>query len=212
MKYDSLIFDMDGTLWDAVDSYVEVWNTTSRELGVDRLVTRDDLLRYMGKTIDVIYSALMDGVDIAPDVYLRRLDYNESLLMPRLGGRLYRGVTEGIRELASRYRLFMVSNCGQDGLRNMLKFCGLTDCFEGTLTHGETGRGKDYNIAAIVREYNLQAPLYIGDTQGDSDAAHAAGVDMCHVTWGFGSCRDAELSFDSFPAMTKALLEAKSNN
>ena len=211
-QYDSLIFDMDGTLWDAVDSYVEVWDTTSRELGIDRNVTRHDLLRYMGKTIDVIYASLMDGVDTDKTAYLERLDYNESLLMPRLGGRLYPGVTEGIRELASCYRLFMVSNCGQDGLRNMLKFCGLTDCFEGTLTHGETGRGKDYNIAEIVRAFDLRSPLYIGDTQGDCDAAHAAGVDMCHVTWGFGSCRDAELSFDSFPVMTEALLEAKSKN
>ena len=29
---DALIFDMDGTLWDAVDSYSEVWNETFREL------------------------------------------------------------------------------------------------------------------------------------------------------------------------------------
>lgn len=210
-QYDSLIFDMDGTLWDAVDSYVEVWNTTSRELGIDRTVMRDDLLRYMGKTIDVIYASLMEGVDVDPTAYLERLDYNESYLMPRLGGRLYAGVMDGIRQLSERYRLFMVSNCGQDGLHNMLHFCGLTDCFAGTLTHGETGRGKDYNIAEVVRAFDLQAPLYIGDTQGDSDAAHAAGVDMCHVTWGFGSCRDAELSFDSFPAMTAALLEAKTS-
>ena len=25
-KYDSLLFDMDGTLWDAVDSYCAIWN------------------------------------------------------------------------------------------------------------------------------------------------------------------------------------------
>lgn len=206
MKYDSLIFDMDGTLWDAVDSYVEVWNVTSRELGVDRMVGRDDLLRYMGKTIDVIYSALMDGVDVDSARYLERLDYNEALLMPRLGGRLYPGVTEGIRRLAGLYRLFMVSNCGAEGLRNMLRYCDLADCFEGTLTHGETGRGKDYNIALVVESNSLDKPLYIGDTQGDSDAAHAAGADMCHARWGFGHCDDAELSFDSFMAMTDYLV------
>ncbi len=205
MKYDSLIFDMDGTLWDAVDSYVEVWNVTSRELGVDRVVSRDDLLRYMGKTIDVIYAALMEGVDIDSARYLERLDYNEALLMPRLGGRLYPGVSEGIRELAGRYRLFMVSNCGADGLRNMLRFCGLADCFEGTLTHGETGRGKDYNIARVIETFSLGKPLYIGDTQGDSDAAHAAGADMCHARWGFGRCSDAQLAFGSFAEMTAYL-------
>lgn len=207
MKYDSLIFDMDGTLWDAVDSYVEVWNVTSRELGVGRRVSRDDLLRYMGKTIDVIYDALMGGVDVDSARYLERLSYYESTLMPRLGGRLYPGVRDGIAELAGRYRLFMVSNCGADGLHNMLRYTGLESFFEGTLTHGETLRGKDYNIARVAETFSLLAPLYIGDTQSDSDAAHTAGADMCHARWGFGTCRDAVMAFDSFPEMTHFLLK-----
>lgn len=207
MNHDSLIFDMDGTLWDAVDSYVEVWNVTSRELGVDRLVTRDDLLRYMGKTIDVIYAAIMGGVSVDATRYLERLSYYESTLMPKLGGRLYPGVKEGIAELAGHYRLFMVSNCGADGLRNMLRYTGLTSFFEGTLTHGETSRGKDYNIARVAETFSLATPLYIGDTQSDSDAAHAAGVDMCHARWGFGTCRDAVLAFDSFSEMTQYLMQ-----
>ena len=33
-QFDSLIFDMDGTLWDAVDSYVAVWDATFAEFGM----------------------------------------------------------------------------------------------------------------------------------------------------------------------------------
>ena len=40
---DALIFDMDGTLWDAVDSYCEIWNRTFRDFGVDCTVGRDVL-------------------------------------------------------------------------------------------------------------------------------------------------------------------------
>ena len=53
--------------------------------------------------------------------YLALLDRNESELMPKLGGVLYNGVAEGIKLLSSRYKLFMVSNCGADGLKNFLK-------------------------------------------------------------------------------------------
>ncbi len=46
-------------------------------------------------------------------------------MMPVLGGRLYPGVRETLEELSRNSRLFMVSNCGPDGIRNFLKFTGL---------------------------------------------------------------------------------------
>lgn len=206
-KFDSLIFDMDGTLWDAVDSYCKVWERTSEMLGADLVVTRDDLLRCMGLPIDAIYGRLVTDPNIDRAAYLDLLDRNENEMMPRLGGRLYDGVADGIRALARSYRLFMVSNCGADGLHNFMRFAGLADCFTDSLAHGETGLGKRENIAIIAQRNSLKAPLYVGDTQGDCDAAHAAGVKMAHVTYGFGTCRDADFSFHSFPEFTRAILD-----
>ena len=203
---DGILFDLDGTLWDAVDSYTELWNRTNAEFGLDARVTREDLLRYMGKPIDIIFSALMGDVKVDKQAYLQRLDYWESTLMPQLGGRLYPGVVEGLKRLSDHYKLFLVSNCGSDGLKNMMRFAGITPCITDTLTYGETERGKDFNIAEIVRRNKLSAPLYIGDTQGDSDAAHAAGAAMAWASWGFGSCADAELTFDSFNQLTDTLI------
>lgn len=205
-KYDSLIFDMDGTLWDAVDSYARIWEVTSAEFGVDRPVTREELIHYMGKTLDVILAGIMNGVDVDQEKYLKRLDENESALMVTLGGTLYPGVKEGIERLAQDYRLFLVSNCGKDGLDYMTRFTGLTPYIEGCLSYGMTGKGKTENISEVIKRYNLKSPLYIGDTQGDCDAAHRAGIDMCHVTYGFGSCHDAELSADSFENLLNQLI------
>ncbi len=39
LKPDSLIFDMDGTLWDNVNSYEIVWNRALEILGYDTRVT-----------------------------------------------------------------------------------------------------------------------------------------------------------------------------
>ena len=124
-RYDSLIFDMDGTLWDAIDSYAEVWNRTNPEFGIERRVVRADLLDYMGKTIDVIFKNLFGQTsDIDTDEYLRRLDYWESTLMPVLGGRLYEGVVDVLRAISNKYRLFLVSNRGIDRLKNIMRFAG----------------------------------------------------------------------------------------
>lgn len=205
-RFDSLIFDMDGTMWDAVDSYVDIWNCTNREFGINAVVTRPRLLEMMGKTIDVIYDNLMGDVSVDKNLYIKRLDYYETTLMPRLGGRFYQGAIEGIRRLSERYQLFMVSNCGSDGLHNMMRFGNITECFVDSLSFGETFLDKCHNIKLLMTKYKLENPLYIGDTQGDSDSAHAAGIAMCHARWGFGTCRDAELAFDSFPAMVQYLM------
>jgi phosphoglycolate phosphatase len=37
-KPDSLIFDMDGTLWDAVDTYAHSWNVVFTEMGIDKVI------------------------------------------------------------------------------------------------------------------------------------------------------------------------------
>ena len=53
-RVDALMFDMDGTLWDAMDSYAEVWNRTFAEYGEEVHITGRDLLHGMGKTLDQI--------------------------------------------------------------------------------------------------------------------------------------------------------------
>lgn len=47
-KTDSILFDMDGTLWDAIDTYADIWNEAFREIGSDQRITRDILYRYVG--------------------------------------------------------------------------------------------------------------------------------------------------------------------
>ena len=50
-RFDGIIFDMDGTLWDAVDSYCRIWNVTLGHYGVsESTISRDLLISMMGET------------------------------------------------------------------------------------------------------------------------------------------------------------------
>lgn len=204
--FDSLIFDMDGTLWDAVDTYVEIWHETYRRMGVDATVTREQLLDCMGMPLDRIFDLLApESIDrLRFETILREVDAD---LLPRMGGQLYEGVKSLIPQLAHRYRLFMVSNCGPDGLHYFLRFTGLQSYFTDTLTHGQTGLPKAENIRLLIDRYHLKSPVYIGDTQGDCDQAHTAGIPMVFASYGFGHCSDADFSVSSFPQLATVFLK-----
>ncbi|MDE6120902.1 MAG: HAD hydrolase-like protein, partial [Muribaculaceae bacterium] len=59
-QFDSYIFDMDGTLWDAVDSYCAIWNATIAQMGIDvPEVTRPKLESMMGTPIDGIFDTII---------------------------------------------------------------------------------------------------------------------------------------------------------
>lgn len=204
LNFDSIIFDMDGTLWDAVDSYCHIWNVTFNQLEKSQTVKRDELLKCMGMPIDKIFDEIVT-VDVDRQQYLAILDENEQKMMPTLGGKLYNGVAEGIPFLASRYKLFMVSNCGAEGLKNFLSFTRLSPYFCDTLTHGETLLSKADNIKLLIQRHNLQHAVYVGDTQGDCIAAHQAGIPMIFAQYGFGECEDAEYKIKSFPLLLDLL-------
>lgn len=208
-RFSSILFDMDGTLWDAVDTYADIWNETYRMLGIDARMTRDQLLDCMGLTLgDIIKRLNPDGIDeVRFTAALREVD---SQLMPAKGGILYPGVREGLARLAGHFPLFMVSNCGPHGLDYFLQYTGLRPYIKDTLTNGQTHLSKADNIKLLMERHNLTDAVYVGDTQTDCDAAHLAGIPMIYMDYGFGECRDADFRMHSFASLTDFLLTPNS--
>lgn len=206
-RYDSLIFDMDGTLWDAVDSYCAVWNETYRRLGIDHHISRPELLKCMGMPLEAIYRAIGTPDIISLKEYMAVLRPCEAEMMPTLGGRLYPGVREGLERLHDAgFRLFMVSNCSPIGLPNFMRYTGLGPLFTDYLSYGLTGQEKPANILALIKRYTLKSSCYIGDIEADCRDAHSAGIDMMWVSYGFGHCDDARLTASSFDEVTATFL------
>ncbi len=178
---------MDGTLWDAVESYCAVWNETIVHFGIDRdAVTYGELAPLMGRSLDDIYDTLI-GLPQSRTAFNKVLMEQEELLMPQLGGKLYNGVTQTLQRLHSDgAQLFMVSNCSSSGLPNFLNYTGLHPLMTDTLSLGQNGRDKAHNIMQIVKDHKLKSPVYVGDTQGDCISAQAAGIPFVWASYGFG--------------------------
>ena len=204
---DSLIFDMDGTLWDATMSYAEVWNAACARFGKKTSITGGDLTHLMGMSIPHILDCLLgDDVPVSSDVFLETLSALEAEMMPTLGGILFPGVKQGLETLAGHYRLFMLSNCSAMGLVNFTVFTGTRHLFEGLLSQGERPVSKSENLRYMIDRYKLRNPIYVGDTQADCEQAHSAGVPFAFAAYGFGNCSNPDVQVCSFMELVHKLI------
>ena len=193
---DSLIFDMDGTLWNATESYAKVWNATCHEFDMEADFKGSDLEHFMGMSIESIMEHLLgNNMIVDRSAFLSLLGKKEEEMMPTLGGVLYPGVKDALERLHGNFRLFMLSNCSPRGLVNFVNYTGTAHFFDGLLTQGERQVSKSENLRYMASKYSLKCPVYVSDTHADCDQAHEAGMLFVHADWGFGCCNNADWRF-----------------
>lgn len=207
---DALIFDMDGTLWDAVDTYAEIWNMAFERENIERRITRADLLALIGTPIDDIMRHFVPAERV--EHLLKTIAELVITELPRLGGKLYEGVQEGVAELSKHYKLFMLSNCDELELPIFVRYAGIESYITDTIAYGNTRLRKAENMRLLAEKFHLQHPVYVGDTDGDCREAHRAGVPFVWMSYGFGTTDNAQLQFDTFTDMTRHFVDMRLTN
>ncbi len=197
---DGVIFDLDGTLWDSSAACAKGWNQAIAQLGVaDRVITNRDVQGIMGLPMNEIFAKVFPEAREAQRSLIADACYAQEIaVLKSEGGALYPGVATGLKQLAKRHPLFIVSNCLEDYLETFFAVSGLKSLFRDTECYGATGRPKGDNIALLVRRNQLASPVYIGDTAGDQKAARQAGVPFFYVSYGFGEPDSACPRFTDF--------------
>ncbi len=185
--FDSLIFDVDGTIWDTTPVVAPAWNEALDELGLSEFhVTSDDLKQLFGKPMDEIIERILPGKPLETRNTFRDLCYEkEEAAVGATGGKLYPELGKTLEGLSKKYRLFVVSNCQSGYIEMMLKVTGFGKYFQDHACYGDANLLKAENIKLIIERNGLKDPAYIGDTQGDADATHKAGIPFIHASYGF---------------------------
>ena len=190
----AMIFDMDGTLWDSVDSIVLSWNAALQEMGeTDVVVTRPQIMSLMGNTMDVFARTLFPHY--TPEKGARWIDILgqiENVFLRRYGAVLLgdvRGVFSRLREMG--YGVYIVSNCQAGYIEGFLEYYHLEDLVDDTECYGNTLRGKADNLRLLIERNHLDRYLYLGDTQGDLNACREAGVPFLFAAYRFGTVDDS---------------------
>ena len=201
MKFESLIFDIDGTLWDSRALVAEGYNIQLTAEGLSHLcVTAEDLKPLFGKVMTEIADVILATVPEAEryDLMERCMATENRYLEENPCHIGYPGVKETVAKLAETYRLFIVSNsqCGYPEL--CMEKLGLTPYIQGHLCFGDTGTSKGRTIRTLMEKHNITSCAYVGDTQGDYEATVEADVPFIWCTYGFGTPEGFAAKVDSF--------------
>ena len=191
---DSLIFDVDGTIWDTTPVVEKAWNVALDECGLSYAhVTADTLKSLFGLPMKVIIERILPNESDEVRAKFKPLCYNyEESYVEIESGKLYPKMAETLEKLAEKYPLFIVSNCQSGYIELLLRKTGFVPYFKDFTCNGDTGLLKDENIKLIAKRNGLKSPVYVGDTQGDADACAKAGVPIVYASYGFGKVKSPD--------------------
>ena len=201
MRFESLIFDIDGTLWDSRALVAEGYNLQLRDEGLEHLSTDAETLKGLfGKVMTEIADALLAPIP-APERYalMERCMARENRYLQENPCKIgYPGIVEALEELSKNHRLFIVSNsqCGYPEL--CMDKLGIRQLIGGHLCFGDTGTTKGQTIKTLIEKHNIGPCAYIGDTQGDQEAAREAGIPFLWCSHGFGTPEGYDRKLDRF--------------
>jgi phosphoglycolate phosphatase len=197
-KIDLLIFDLDGTLVDTRADLAGAVNHALAELGLKTL-TVDEVMNYVGNGLKKLMERSL-GTELQarlPEAIAIFRDYYKHHLLDE--SKPYPGVVEVLRHFRDK-KMAVISNKPLEFTAPMIEQLEFSDYFNLVLGGDSVPEMKPNPapVLHVMRELGVDAgkTVMIGDGNTDIDAANAANVDSCAVTYGY---RSAELLARSTP-------------
>lgn len=208
MNIDSIIFDLDGTLWDSTDVVLRAWNIILKnEEKVKELITREDMEGIMGLQIHQIGPKLFPYLEAEHQLRLvKQCCQKEKELLIEEGGVLYSDLEFVLEVLSEKYSLFIVSNCECGYIETFLEYHKLGKYFKDIECAGSTRKSKGENIKLVIKRNDLKSSVYVGDTHGDFEAAKLAEIPFVFANYGFGQVEEYNYCIKNIKEITELVL------
>lgn len=206
-KYDVVILDVDGTVWDSTPLVAKAWTKAAAECGVNKEITPDMLKNLFGKTMHEIADALMPDAteELKEKVMYACVDEEERALQENEKDITYPGVAETIEVLSKQIPVCVVSNCQKGYIELFMNKANVEEYISDFECYGNTGKGKAENLRLLIERNGYKNPVYVGDTIMDEEACRVAGVPFIYASYGFGEAKQPVFTIDSFKNLVNIL-------
>ncbi len=184
--YQTVLFDLDGTLIDSVDLIVDSYQHTFAAHGL-RVLSRDEILAGIGTPLRAVFLNFSeDDAEIATWIATYR-EYNLAHHDQRV--RAYPGVVEMVRKLhGAGTRLGLVTSKNRSGAERGLRLVGLGDVMEVIIGSDNVEHPKPHaepvERALAALGMPPESCVYVGDSHHDIHSGRGAGTWTAGVTWG----------------------------
>ena len=188
-QYDTIIFDLDGTLLDTLEDLADAVNHALSQMQMPQR-TLDEVRQFVGNGVaKLIQRAVPAGT--SPEQTAQALEifkayydlHKEDKTAP------YAGINELLSVLHQRgYKLAVVSNKFDRAVKDLMPryFPGLIHAAAGEdEEHGVPKKPDPTMVHRVMEELGAQKAVYVGDSEVDMETARNSGLPCISVTWGF---------------------------
>ena len=216
MAWNTILFDLDGTLTDPAEGITKAVEAALNHYGIT-VADRAALHKFIGPPLDESFPEFY-GFDAARTAeatevfraYFDRQGWRENIPYP--------GVEDMLRDLrAAGKRLLVATSKPEVFALRIMEHFGLARYFDhvcGAPLDNQEGAKK----AAVIRDAlrrsgveDLRTAVMVGDRRHDIDGARQAGLEAVGVLWGYGDLQELEASHpvhivESFDGLKRVLI------
>lgn len=188
MKYNTYIFDLDGTLLDTLQDLANAVNHAMREMNYPER-TVDEVRRFIGNGIRMLIKrAAPQGISV--EDYEKTLAVFTAYYLDHIADftKPYDGIAEVIKTLKSKgCKVAVVSNKADEAAKKVVKdyFGDIFDMVVGKMDRFPSKPEPD-SVLYVIETLGADKDkcIYSGDSEVDVQTAHNAGLPCVGVTWG----------------------------
>lgn len=183
----AVLFDYDGVLVDSLQAHIDIYRDISREMQL-----RLDPNIFTGDFFEMDWRKTLRSIGVSDDERTRRAEtiYRQNIHMLRKDIQVFDGIKEIIPRLSKKYRLAVVSNSVHKTIKKKLEEECIAGYFEIIMGPFDGyAKPSPEPLLECLRRMNIrpQDAAYVGDMDGDIEAAKAAGLRSIAVTYGYHS-------------------------